>query len=143
MPSLDEPVFAVDVTTSSMKRLRARLVDADEERLELGSREPDDPDSPISTVAVLYDEQRDPLLLPVEPTRDGELLDAIGRLLKLAVLQGVSMTQVAQRLGGELERRLFFERRLPSWAYDGVDARQVPDLPPRLFPVLGHRGARS
>lgn len=93
------------------------------------------PDETISLVAVLHEGLSEPLLLPIEPTRDRRLLDAIARLLRFAVEHEERIPAVAVRYGDAYERALAFERRLPRWAYEGMDAR---GLPADLARVLSH-----
>lgn len=117
---LDRPVLVVDLRTASMREGGA--LPADEA---LGE------DETIDVVALLHDGSDAPLLLPIEPTRDRRLLDAIARLMRFAVERGERIPGAAIRYGSEYERTLAFERRLPAWAYDGIDAR----LPPALRPL--------
>lgn len=93
-----------------------------------------DPSETIELVAILHDESPAPLLLPIEPTRDRRLLDAIARLVRFAVARGERIPAVAIRYGDEYERALAFERRLPRWAYEGV-----ADPPSELARALGPR----
>lgn len=120
----DRAVFVVDLRAATLERERA------------GARPPpDEPiDEDIDTLAILHDESDEPLLLPLVPTRDREELDAIARLVRFAVEHDERILTVATRYGGELERRLVFERRLPAWAYDGA----VGPLP-RSLHVLARR----
>lgn len=88
----------------------------------------------ISQVALL---PRDgpPVLLPIPATEDARLLDALARLVRFAVMLGEPILAVAERYGGEYERALAREGRLPRWAIEGV---REP-LPPSLA-ILGPRG---
>lgn len=133
----DAPVLVVDL------RERARADD----RAALGGAPPPLPaDEPleaherVDTVAVLHDGSDEPLLLAIEPTRDRGELDAIARILRFAVLHGARMPEVAVTHGGEQERSMAFERRLPRWAYEGIDRRRARALPPALRAVLAPRG---
>jgi len=98
--------------------------------------EPLEPSETIELVAIIHDASETPLLLPIEPTHDRRLLDAIARLVRFAVARGERIPAVAIRYGDEYERALAFERRLPRWAYEGVAAR---DLPSELAGALGPR----
>ena len=134
MRDSDEPVFVVDLTEATME--------ACGEEIRRGAEAPsapslpEAPDEPIRTVALVVDDS-DPVLLAIEPTRDVVLLDALARLLRIAVLSGERVPAVAVGYGDELERRLAFERRLPAWVYDGVEPRVARRLPRALRAVLG------
>jgi hypothetical protein len=121
----DRPVWVVDLRTQPEGASAAPTRDE-----ALG------PSEAIELVAILHHESEAPLLLPIEPTRDRRLLDAIARLLRFAVARGERIPAVAIRYGDGYERALAFERRLPRWAYEGVDAR---DLPSELERALGRR----
>lgn len=130
----DEPVLVID--------LRSATLAADRDALG-GSPAPDVPDDEpltedetIAHVALLHDASDAPLLLPIEPTRDRRWLDALARLIRFAVLRGERVPSVAVRYGTEYERSLAFERRLPRWAYEGIDTRH---LPPEIARALGPR----
>jgi hypothetical protein len=122
--------------------LRARAIDeaARVSRDEPAGPPPSPPPSPASdvrAVALLLDGRNEPLVVDVPPTRDGRLLDALGRLLKIAVLAGERVPSVAVTYGEEYERTLVFERRLPRWVFDGLDGRTADALPPEIRRVLG------
>ncbi len=117
---LDRPVFVVDLREAALAEDRAAL-ERNEQAPPLAPDEPLDAEEAIDTIAVLHDESETALLLPIEPTRDRRLLDAIARLLRFAVLHGKRMPEIAVLYGNEYERTLAFARQLPRWAYDGVD----------------------
>lgn len=121
---LDRPVWVVDLRTARDTGASPPM------------DEPLDPGESVELVAILHDGSPAPLLLPIEPTRDRRLLDAIARLVRFAVARGERIPAVAVRYGDEYERALAFERRLPRWAYEGVTA---PDLPSELARALGAR----
>ncbi len=91
----------------------------------------------MTKVALLHDANDEPLLLPIEPTRDPRLLDALGRLVRFAALTGERIPSVAVRYGAPYERALVFERRLPRWAYEGISRDQARALPRPIARVLG------
>lgn len=131
----DEPVLVID--------LRSAALAADRDALASSARAPNVPDDEpleegetIARVALLHDASDAPLLLPIEPTRDRRWLDALARLIRFAVLRGERVPSAAVRYGTEYERSLAFERRLPRWAYEGIDA---PHLPPAIARALGPR----
>lgn len=111
---LDPPVWVVDLRTHAGGTDEASAVTS------LA------PEENVALVAVLHDELAEPLLLPIEPTRDLRRLDAIGRLFRFAVERGERIPAVAVRYGEPYERALAFERRLPRWAYEGVETRELP-----------------
>jgi hypothetical protein len=123
MHELNRPVWVVDLSTDG-----GSAPPTPEDALAPGEM--------IELVAVLHDELDAPLLLPIAPTLDLRLLDAIARLLRFAVEHGERIPAVAVRYGSEYERALAFEKRLPRWAYEGTDRR---DLPSALARVLGPR----
>jgi len=120
----DPPVWVVDLRTARDTEVGPPV----DEAL--------DPSEAIELVAIIHDASETPLLLPIEPTRDRRLLDAIARLVRFAVAHGESIPAMAIRYGDEYERTLAFERRLPRWAYEGVAA---PNLPSELARALGPR----
>jgi hypothetical protein len=137
----EELVFVVDLTTREIESL-ARDIERGGPETSPRTARRDEPSRPIRRLALLLDTWEEPLLLPVEPTRDAKLLDALARLLRIAVLAGERVPTVAIDYGEEYERTLAFERRLPDWVYSGVDARTAARLPPRVRLVLGPTRAR-
>jgi hypothetical protein len=118
MDELDRPVLVVDLRKEALAADRAAI-----EGEPAPASPPDEPladEETIDTVAVLHDES-EPLLLPIEPTRDRRYLDALARLFRFAVLRGERIPETAVRYGTEYERTLAFARRLPAWAYDGIE----------------------
>lgn len=138
MSDLDPPALVVDLRARALARDRAALEER-EEAPPLPTDEPLEAHEVVAWIAVLHDASDEPLLLPIEPTRDRRRLDAVARLLRFAVMRGERMPEVAVRYGEEYERRLAFERRLPAWAYDGVDPRVARALPEPLRRVLSAR----
>lgn len=141
MPDLEEPIFVVDLTDGEMERCASAVAQADRG---WGSdrRLPDPPSRPIRWLALVIEGRDDPVLLPLEPTRDVEFLDALARIIRIAVLAGERIPTVAIEYGTELERSLAFERCLPSWAYDGVAPDISARLPRHLRKVLESRISR-
>jgi hypothetical protein len=136
----EEMVFVVDLTTAEIDRVS--------QEIEAGGARPGPPPlppapaSPVARLALLIDGWDEPLLLPVEPTRDVAWLDAVARMLRIAVLAGERVPAVAVNYGDVPERALAFERRLPEWAYLGVDEEISARLPTELRVVLGPRQVR-
>lgn len=135
----EELVFVVDLTTDEIERIADGI---DDDSPTEPKTLPPTPPEPIGTVALLLDGWEEPLLLPVEPTRDVERLDALARLLRIAVLAGERVPTVAVEYGDELERTLIFERKLPGWVYDGVAPEVAVTLPPEVQRVLSPRPPR-
>jgi hypothetical protein len=136
----EELIFVVDLTAAEIDRA-SREIDAGGPRPPPPEL-PDAPPSPVSRMALLIDGWDEPLLLPIEPTLDVAWLDAVARLLRIAALAGERVPAVAVNYGEVLERTLAFERRLPEWAYTGVDDATSARLPPELRVVLGPRRGR-
>jgi hypothetical protein len=132
----EEPVFVIDLTAGAIEEAAARSSETTE-RAPPPSALPERPAKPIGQVALLIDGWPEPLVLALAPTSEVELLDALGRLLKIAVLSGERVPAVAVNYGDELERRLAFERRLPEWVYEGIDEGIARKLPPAVRKVLG------
>jgi hypothetical protein len=142
MDEREELIFVVDLTSAEIDRA-SQEIDAGGPRRPPPELPPAPP-SPISRMALLIDGRDEPLLLPIEPTQDVAWLDAVARLLRIAVLAGERVPVVAINYGEALERALAFERRLPEWAYAGVDEATAAELPPELRAVLGpQRGRRG
>lgn len=138
----EELLFVVDLTTAEIDRVSQEVEAGGPRRPPPGL--PPAPPSPISRLALLVDGWGEPLLLPVEPTVDVAWLDAVARLLRIAVLAGERVPVVAINYGEVFERTLAFERRLPEWAYAGVDEATAARLPPEVRAVLGpQRGRRA
>lgn len=142
MEGREELVYIVDLTSYEIDGA-AHEIDRggpnEEERPPL----PQKPPSPIHRLALLIDGLDEPLLLPIEPTSDVVYLDALARLLRIAVLAGERVPAVAVNYGESYERSLAFERRLPDWVYSGVEAELAPKLPPEVRLVLGPRKRRA
>jgi len=131
-------VFVVDLRAPAMAEV-AQLV-AQQDPTETGPAAqplPEVPSQPISHLALLVENREEPLLLPLEPTQDVEYLDALARLLRIALVAGKRIPTVAVEYGEERERQLAFSRRLPRWAYHGIPDALSGSLPPALKAVLG------
>ncbi|HJL20041.1 MAG TPA: hypothetical protein RMH99_30530 [Sandaracinaceae bacterium LLY-WYZ-13_1] len=132
----DPPVLVVDLRSEALGEDRRAL---GEDR----AAPAPPPDAPLEAsetvdrVALLHDGDDEPLLLPIEPTRDRAELDALARLIRFAVVRGERIPTVAHAYGGERERRLLFERRLPGWALDGLAPADLAKLPAALRRALG------
>ena len=131
--SSEELVYVVDLTTTELERAEEEI--HSKRQLEPPPL-PEEPPREIEILALLIDGREEPLFLPIEPTRDVLYLDALARLLRIAALAGETLSSVAINYGEAFERSLAFERRLPTWAYDGVDRDVAVTLPRELQLVL-------
>lgn len=131
----DRPALVVDVRTPALDADRRASASGEPQRASPADVELVE-DEAIDVIAVLHDGSDAPLLLPIAPTRDRAWLDAVARILRFAVLRGERMPTVATAYGGALERRLAFGRRLPAWAYEGIDDTALRRAPPALRRVL-------
>lgn len=139
----EELVFAIDLTTGEMARAALDVEAAAETKGDVASQPlPEPPPHDVRHVALLLDDREEPLVLPIAPTRDVVLLDALARLLRIAVLAGERVPAVAIEYGEELERRLAFERKLPDWVYEGVEPDVAAELPVEVRRVLGPKTNR-
>lgn len=108
----DEVVFAIDLRRDALGEVEHDL------RAEKPTARPlpAAPRRPIRWVALLLDDRDEPMLLPIEPTRNVRFLDALARLVRVAVVMQLSVTEVARRYGAPYEQRLVSHGRLPEWA---------------------------
>lgn len=132
-----ELVYVIDLTLEERNRL-AQQVDQDGKAIEESPKTElaQPPERPIRYIALLTEAQEDPILLPIEPTKDVRYLDALARLLRIGDLAGETIPSVAINYGDVYERKLAFERKLPDWAYSGVDSELLAQLPASLKRVL-------
>jgi len=134
----EELVYVIDLTTHELDRTAHEIDGGGPDPASRPSLPPEPP-APIGLVALLIDGWDEPLILPIEPTRDVRFLDALARLLRIAVLAGERVPSVAVNYGEEYERSLAFSRKLPDWVYSGVDKRNAKALPPEVRLVIGPR----
>jgi hypothetical protein len=131
----DAPVFVIDLTHAE----RART--AREVRAAMGGEFvprvlPQPPDEPVRWVALLLD-AGEPVLLPIAPTRDVRLLDALARLVRFALLQELTGAEVAARHGEVYEQELLARGALPGWTRGELDPEAARRLPPDVRRALG------
>jgi len=144
--ALSDRVFVVDLTPETMEACRAELASrtmratspADDE-----PRPPAAPDQPLRAVALVFAQDRDPVILAIPPTADTEVLDAAARLLRMALLTRRSIANLVTELGDERLKHLYFSRRLPRFLYEGVPAAVQRRLPAELCQALGRRRRRG
>src|SRR5512138_3908787 len=93
--ALTDPVFVVDLTPRTMDACRAELAaspgaaDAAPAGAVRGEEEhPGPPERPIRAVALVFTWEGDPVLLNIRPTLDTQMLDAMARLIRMALLTG-------------------------------------------------------
>lgn len=144
--ALDDLVFVVDLTPETMTRCRA---DFYPEATSVGPT-PDPPprpvaalEQPIQVMALLLDHESDPVLLPIRPTQDAQMLDTAARLLRAAMLTGLPIAHLVTEHGDDQLKRTFFARELPSFFYEGLPAAEGCQLPPLLLGALGRHHPRS
>jgi hypothetical protein len=139
--SIDEPVFIIDLTEATMAEART---DFEDPAPEAGGSPRALPSiaEPIRSVALVFDGQVDPVLLGVESTEDAVMLDALARLLRSALITGRSLASLAVDHGDELLRRLYFQRSLPRFVYDGIPSTVRHRVPEALVRAMG-KGGRS
>lgn len=142
--ALDDPVFVIELTPAALERCRQELAgEAQGSGGSPGAPDPHPPERPIRAIALIVEEEGDPLLLSIEPTRDAEGLDAAARLVRAAVVTGCSVAELATDFGDARLRELYFQRRLPAFIYEGISAELARQLPPRVRTTLAgpRRGA--
>jgi len=147
--ALSDPVYVVDLTPQTMEACRPDF----EASGRLPGHEPDGPVSPpevparperpIRAVALVFEWGADPVLLPIRPTQDLVMLDALARLIRAALLTGRSVASLVTEAGDEELKRLYFSRRLPRFVYDGVPVPVRHRLPARLVEALGRPRRRG
>jgi hypothetical protein len=128
MATDDELVFAIDLTHEALREVGEELATAHDRSSERPL--PPLPHRPIRQIALLLADRDEPLLLPIAPTRDVRLLDALARLIRVAVVLGLRVSEIAQRYGTPYEQKLVSERRLPGWALGSIasdTARLLPE----------------
>lgn len=142
--SLDDPVYVVDLTPSTMERCRLELdggagvaTPAPEPR---PVREP--PNRPLRAVALVFDWSADPVLLPIAPTRDLGLLESLARLLRMVLLTERSVAWLVTEAGDEALKRRYFAREFPRFIYEGIPASVRGRLPKVLWEAMGPRRRR-
>jgi hypothetical protein len=134
--ALDDPVSGVDLTPEMLEVCRAEL--ADEGGAEAPSRPPPDPpEGAVRVVGLVFDWDHDPVLLPVPPTRDVAMLDAVARLLRVALVTGRRVAELATEYGDAEVGRLYRDRRLPAFVYDGIPEPARARVPEALLELLG------
>jgi hypothetical protein len=139
--SIDDPVYVVDLTPEALQECRAELDQPLDESSEGGiERELGPaPSRPIRAVALVLDRNADPLLVPVRPTRDVRMLDALARLLRVGMTTGTSVATLATEHGDAYIQRLYFRRELPGFVYEGLPRPARERAPRELTRIFGAR----
>lgn len=127
--ALDDPVFVVDLTPAALEQTRRAFERIDEEPGPARAA-PSAPERLIRAVALVFDWEADPVLVPVEPTRDTVALDATARLLRAALVTGARVADLASCEPDLLA--LHAGRRLPAFVYEGLPPAIRGRVPPRL-----------
>lgn len=139
---MNDPVFVVDLTPRTMEGCRAALESAGPSSWR-PDRPPPSPRAPIRAVALVFTWEGDPVLLSIQPTRDTTMLDAVARLIRMALLTHRSVASLVIEAGDNELKRLYFSRRLPRFIYDGVPAPVRHRVPSELVGALGRRRRRG
>jgi len=144
--ALDDPVYVIELTAAALEACRRDLLgvrsegDADGGAAAGRTLEPP-PARPVRALALIFAADEDPLLLPIEPTRDMAALDAAARLIRAAAVTGRPLAELATDCGDLQLQRLYFARRLPRLIYQGVSPEQARRIPERFRTIVA--GPRS
>lgn len=142
--AVSDPVFVVDLTPRTMEACRADLASpapgagGDP----AAAPAPGPASRPIRAIALVFTWEGDPVLLSIQPTVDTEMLEAVARLIRMAMLTRRSVASLVTDAGDEQLKRLYFSRKLPRFIYDGVPAPVRHRIPTELQEALGHRRRR-
>jgi hypothetical protein len=141
--AVSDPVFVVDLTPRTMEACRADLAGpAPGAGGDPATAPAPSPSRPIRAVALVFAWEGDPVLLPIQPTVDTEMLEAMARLIRMAMLTRRSVANLVTEAGDEPLKRLYFSRKLPRFIYDGVPAPVRHRIPTELQEALGKRRRR-
>lgn len=108
----DELVYAIDLRRDALGDVERDLRSGDR----TSPPAPPSPARPLRFVALLVDGRDEPVLLPIAPTRDGRFLDALARLIRVAVVLQQPVPEVARLYGAPYEQDLVARGLLPEWA---------------------------
>jgi hypothetical protein len=140
--AVSDPVFVVDLTPRTMEACRTDLAGPAPGGDPATAPAPAPASRPIRAVALVFTWEGDPVLLSIQPTADTEMLEAMARLLRMAMLTRRSVASLVTEAGGEHLKRLYFSRKLPRFIYDGVPAPVRHRIPMELQEALGRRRRR-
>lgn len=142
-----DPVFVVDLTPQTMDACASdfavRLSSPDDAALaQRQAALPATPQRPIRAVALIFAWEKDPVLLNIQPTQDTEMLDAVARLIRTAMLTQRSVGAIVTEHGDDQLKRLYFSRRMPRFIYEGIPAPVRHRIPNELQRALGQGSRR-
>jgi hypothetical protein len=138
--SAHDPVFVVDLTPQTMNTCRADFGLGSPPNVEVATVVPDPPERPVRALALVFAWEEDPVLLSIQPTLDTEMLDAVARLIRAALITRRSIAHLVTEHGDDEMKRLYFSRRLPRFIYDGIPAPVRHRVPAELQQAVGHGG---
>jgi hypothetical protein len=148
--STADPVFVVDLSPTMMARCAADFEPPKSVDQQSNAEGIDDNagrelpwcEQEIRAIALVFNWQEDPVLLAIEPTRDGAMLDALARLLRTTLLTGESFSAIVTSYGDDEIKRMYFARRFPRFVYSGIPVPVRKRLPSELVEAMG-RETRS
>jgi hypothetical protein len=136
--SAHDPVFVVDLTPQTMNACQADFAPQGVDSAEAAVVVPDPPERPIRALALVFAWEEDPVLLSIQPTFDTAMLDAVARLIRVALFTHRSIAHLVTESGDDELRRRYFSRGMPRFVYDGIPAPVRHRVPPELRRALGH-----
>ena len=79
------------------------------------------------------------MLVPIPPTRDTSMLDALARLLRTCMLTGKRVGELVADHGDPMMRQLYAAGSFPPFVYLGFDSDSewLARLPPALRRAVG------
>lgn len=140
--TVHDPVFVVDLTPQTMSVCRVELERGGSEGDAEHPRTLELPERPIRAIALVFAWGDDPVLLSIQPTADMEMLDAVARLIRTAMLTRRSIATLVTESGDDDLKRRYFARSLPRFVYDGIPAPVRHRIPVELQDAFGHGGRR-
>ena len=134
-----DPVFVVDLSPQTMDACQADFgyEQVEGDRSPSGSDHPSKLPRPIRAVALIFAWEKDPVLLSIQPTKDTQMLDAVARLMRTAMLTQRSVGALVTEYGDDELKRLYFSRRMPRFIYEGIPAPVRHRIPSELQRALG------
>jgi hypothetical protein len=142
-----DDVFTIDLTPETMEACRVVFFDEgcqSRDGTNLGSNViPDPPERPIHAVALIFSWAEEPMLLSIEPTKDTQVLDAMARLIRAAMLTGQPISTLVTENGDEEIQQLYFAHKLPSFIYDGIPKALCGKVPVELRAAFGRKDTKK
>jgi hypothetical protein len=144
--AISDPVFVVDLSPQTMRACSADFTRQPPGEARAGRAKPHLPSPPkkaIRAVALIFGWEDDPILLNIRPTKDTQMLDAMARLIRAAVLTRRSVASIVVEHGDDTLKRLYFSKGLPRFIYEGIPAPARHRIPREFLRTLGKRSARA